>query len=219
MYLECDLGAFAIGAFLRFVLLCVFVCVSLRAEGRPTARDLRGEAMQIFVKTLTGKTFDLNGARALDVKYIALEAEASDTVLTIKAKIQEQEDITPNPQRLIYRGQRMENDLTLSDCDVQEGAELQMEVNWGMQIVVKTWDDKNITMDVLPIDRTMLVKAMLQDQDGVPTDQQILISASGIMQYDFTMSDYNIRNGETLLQMRMTEPLVRRLSMRLSGRP
>ena len=39
--------------------------------------------MQIFVKTLTGKTFDLNGARALDVKYIALEAEANDTVLTI----------------------------------------------------------------------------------------------------------------------------------------
>jgi len=69
--------------------------------------------MQIFVKTLTGKT-------------ITLDVEGGSSIQDIKQKIAEKEAIPADQQRLIFGGKQLEDTSTLNDYNIQNDSTIHL---------------------------------------------------------------------------------------------
>jgi ubiquitin len=76
-------------------------------------RGIPRGGMQLFVKTLTGKT-------------VTIDVEEGESIEDVKAKISEKEGIPPEQQRLIFGGQQLQDAKTLQDYDVGDDATLHL---------------------------------------------------------------------------------------------
>jgi ubiquitin C len=70
-------------------------------------------SMQIFVKTLTGKT-------------ITIETQPSDSILNLKFMVSIKEGIPINPQRLIFGGKQLEDEKNLSYYNIDKYSTLHL---------------------------------------------------------------------------------------------
>ena len=77
--------------------------------------------MLIFVRMLTGKA-------------IPLMVRASDTIETIKDKIETVDGIPPNQQRIIFARKQLEDRRTVSDYGICDGSTIHLVLRSGLSM-------------------------------------------------------------------------------------
>jgi ubiquitin len=135
--------------------------------------------MQLFVKTLTGKT-------------VSIEVEEGESIEDVKAKISEKEGIPPEQQRLIFGGQQLQDAKTLDDYDVGEDATLHLVLRLRGG---NSWTDKFVGRGVFQVDEAFVKEHLLglRDKDQELMNHFVAVSRQQAADDDNVESEMRVR--------------------------
>ncbi|PKU84467.1 polyubiquitin [Dendrobium catenatum] len=112
------------------------------------------------------------------IRSLTLDVLSSDTIGSIKDKIYRIEGTSVNQQELFFAGNHLEDTKALSDYIVSTDSDSTIDV-WvegRMPISIKIPSmEKTLPLNVKFVETVKKLKVMIQDEVGIPSDQQLLI--------------------------------------------
>ena len=138
--------------------------------------------MQLFVKTLSGKT-------------TTVEVEAGQTIAYIKEKLRETEGIPVKEQRLTFSGKNLDDNRTIGYYDMinWSSVSLLLRLKGGMQIYVNTLSGGSTQITINETDTILNLKEKVKEIEGYPESHQILVFGGKVLENYKTLNDCNIK--------------------------
>jgi len=137
-------------------------------------------------------------AKLPDGNTVPLDVEPTDTLSSIKNKIQLLTGVAPENQRVVYEGKELVDDKTLQDYNIPAGGTLVIDDpnNPTLQAVTaKTPSGNMVTVEVDPEDSVASIKNKMQFWQDIPEDkrgQQRLAYKGVPLEDGMTLSDYDV---------------------------